>query len=140
MKSSATVAPMAIGELAAHYGLAPHVLRHWEAMGLLSPGRDSAGRRRYDGTHLARVAVILRGKEAGLGLAEIRDLLADDGADRRRVRLEAHRQRLQETVDRARACLELVECALGCTHASLATCPDFAVLVQERVDAGPLPE
>ncbi|MFB8773862.1 MerR family DNA-binding protein [Streptomyces broussonetiae] len=50
---------------------------------------------------MARVAVILRGKEAGLGLAKIRDLLADGGTDRRRVRLEAHRQRLQETVDRA---------------------------------------
>ncbi|WXK67305.1 MerR family DNA-binding transcriptional regulator [Nonomuraea sp. N2-4H] len=28
---------MAIGEVAARFGLAPHVLRHWEAMGLLSP-------------------------------------------------------------------------------------------------------
>ena len=28
-----------IGELAARFGLATHVLRHWEDMGLLSPAR-----------------------------------------------------------------------------------------------------
>ncbi|MZG18734.1 MerR family DNA-binding transcriptional regulator, partial [Streptomyces sp. SID5914] len=30
---------LGIGALAARFGLAAHVLRHWEAMGLLHPGR-----------------------------------------------------------------------------------------------------
>jgi MerR family copper efflux transcriptional regulator len=38
---------VAIGDLAARFGLATHVLRHWEEMGLLRPARTSAGRRRY---------------------------------------------------------------------------------------------
>jgi DNA-binding transcriptional MerR regulator len=38
---------MSIGALAARFGLATHVLRHWESMGLLHPVRDAGGRRRY---------------------------------------------------------------------------------------------
>jgi DNA-binding transcriptional MerR regulator len=64
MKSS----EMSIGELATRFGLAPHVLRHWESMGLLTPNRETGGQRRYDDADLARVAMILMGKEAGFGL------------------------------------------------------------------------
>jgi MerR-like DNA binding protein len=55
-----------IGAVARRFGLAPHVLRHWESIGLLTPAR-SGGQRRYDESDLARVAVILMSKEAGLG-------------------------------------------------------------------------
>jgi DNA-binding transcriptional MerR regulator len=54
-----------IGAVSERFGLATHVLRHWEAMGLLTPARDAAGRRRYKTADLTRVAVILRAKEAG---------------------------------------------------------------------------
>ena len=66
MKSSAT---MSIGEAAGHFGLATHVLRHWETMGLLSPPRATGGRRRYERSDLYRVASVLLAKEAGLALA-----------------------------------------------------------------------
>ncbi|GAA0901130.1 MerR family transcriptional regulator [Virgisporangium aurantiacum] len=56
MKSSGTVT---IGELAHRFGLATHVLRHWETMGLLTPDRDGAGQRRYGRADLTRVALIL---------------------------------------------------------------------------------
>ncbi|MEU6308562.1 MerR family transcriptional regulator [Streptomyces chartreusis] len=65
---------LSIGALAARFGLATHVLRHWEAMGLLHPGRDAGGRRRYGPDDLTRVATILVLKEAGLGLTTIRSL------------------------------------------------------------------
>lgn len=32
---------MHIGEIAGHFGLPTHVLRHWETIGLLSPARAS---------------------------------------------------------------------------------------------------
>ncbi|WP_375546898.1 MerR family transcriptional regulator, partial [Streptomyces gossypii] len=35
---------MSIGALAARFGVATHVLRHWESKGLLHPGRDAGGR------------------------------------------------------------------------------------------------
>jgi hypothetical protein len=41
--SSSLSEEMTIGELAARFGLATHVLRHWEAMGLLTPVASSRG-------------------------------------------------------------------------------------------------
>lgn len=69
--------PLSIGAIAQRFGLATHVLRHWESMGILTPARDAAGRRRYGSTDLTRVAVILRAKEAGLSLDTIRQMVAD---------------------------------------------------------------
>lgn len=47
MKSNGRSRYVSIGELAAHFGLATHVLRHWEAMGLLAPRRTPTGQRTY---------------------------------------------------------------------------------------------
>ncbi|UBU16404.1 MerR family transcriptional regulator [Nonomuraea gerenzanensis] len=47
---------MAIGDVAAQFGLAPHVLRHREAMGLLAPARAEGDRRRYSRDDLYRIA------------------------------------------------------------------------------------
>ncbi|WP_079031794.1 helix-turn-helix domain-containing protein [Streptomyces specialis] len=90
---------MTIGELAARFGLATHVLRHWEAVGLLTPARRVSGRRRYDRRHLADVAIILLGKECGLSLEQLR-LLATRGGDRaeRHALLERHRTALRERI------------------------------------------
>lgn len=57
-----------VGDLAVRFGLETHVLRHWEAMGLLSPARDGAGRRRYGSDDAFRVATIIRSKAAGMSL------------------------------------------------------------------------
>jgi len=57
---------MRIGDLAARFGLATHVLRHWEDVGLLTPAARVAGRRQYDESHVARVVMIQRAKAAGL--------------------------------------------------------------------------
>ncbi|HWV26917.1 MAG TPA: MerR family transcriptional regulator, partial [Aeromicrobium sp.] len=45
-----------IGEVADRFGIATHVLRHWEDMGLLTPQRDTADRRRYVDDDLVRIA------------------------------------------------------------------------------------
>ncbi|MET8977219.1 MerR family transcriptional regulator [Streptomyces sp. NPDC004539] len=106
---------LGIGEVALRHGVAAHVLRHWEDRGLLAPARDGAGRRRYGDDELARVAVILRGKEAGLSLDAIR-VLVEDGGDPvvRRAVLGAQAAVLRERIAAARAALGIVECALGC--------------------------
>jgi hypothetical protein len=62
MKSSR----LSIGATAARFGLATHVLRHWEDLGLLHPERNSADRRLYGDDDLVRIAVILRSKAAGM--------------------------------------------------------------------------
>jgi MerR family transcriptional regulator, copper efflux regulator len=75
---------MAIGEIAERFGLAAHVLRHWESMGLLAPARVEGDRRRYGRDDLYRVAVILRAKEAGFSLDDIREMIATGDPDGRR--------------------------------------------------------
>ncbi|MER6990856.1 MerR family transcriptional regulator [Saccharopolyspora hirsuta] len=126
---------LGIGELAAHFGLATHVLRHWESMGLLAPARAS-GRRRYGADDLYRVAIILRAKQAGLGLDAIREVLAtaDPGARQRIMRI--HRDELRRRIDDLQASLELIECALDCDHADIATCPHFQRVLDESVTSG----
>ncbi|MFD4390151.1 MerR family transcriptional regulator [Streptomyces sp. NPDC058486] len=131
MKSSerATDGPtLKIGELAARFGLATHVLRHWESTGLLTPVRDAHGRRRYGPEHATRIAAIQRAKQAGLSLEAIRALLSAGDPGERRSRLEAHRDELRNRLAQTQACLDMVMCALDCTHEDLATCPRFRAL------------
>lgn len=124
---------MKIGDLAERFGLATHVLRHWESMGLLSPARDAGGRRRYGVADLTRVAVILRAKEAGLSLETIRTLAAAaDPAERREI-LEQEAEELRSRIASARASLELIECALDCDHQDFTQCRHFRQMVSNRI-------
>lgn len=131
MKSSVAELPddMAIGDLAALFGLAPHVLRHWEAVGLLSPRRLANGRRRYGPDHAMRVALIQRGKEAGFGLDQLRELV--EAADRttRRGVFTRHHAALEQRIARAQEAKTMVEHALDCTADDVMTCPAFRRLL-----------
>ncbi|MER5750794.1 MerR family transcriptional regulator [Streptomyces sp. NPDC002088] len=133
MKSSGEDETFSIGALAERFGLATHVLRHWEAMGLLTPARDSAGRRRYGTDHLTRVAVILRAKEAGLSLDTIRSLSATSDPAGRREILRQEADALRRRIAAAQASLELIECALHCDHEDFTQCPRFRQTVVDRI-------
>lgn len=126
---------LGIGDLAAHFGLATHVLRHWESMGLLAPRRVS-GRRRYCRDDLYRVAIVLRAKRAGLSLDAIREMLATAEPGARQRIMRRHRAELRRRIDELQASLDLVECALDCDHADLATCPHFQRVLDESVPGG----
>ncbi|MEU0567201.1 MerR family transcriptional regulator [Nonomuraea sp. NPDC005983] len=130
---------MSIGEIAERFGLATHVLRHWEAKGLLRPVRIGGARRRYGPDDLTRVAVILRGKEAGFSLEEIHEMMATSDAGERRAVLLRRRQELARRIAEAQASLELIDCALDCDHEDLASCPHFQSMVAERISLSPPP-
>ncbi|MFI6880020.1 MerR family transcriptional regulator [Streptomyces sp. NPDC050400] len=125
---------MSIGALASRFGLATHVLRHWESMGLLHPERDAAGRRRYTGSDLTRVATILVFKEAGLDLDTIRTLstTAADRATRHEI-LRAEADELRSRIAAAQTSLELIEGGLTCTHEDVTECPNYRRLIAERI-------
>ncbi|MFD9000079.1 MerR family transcriptional regulator [Streptomyces sp. NPDC059582] len=124
---------MTIGTLAARFGLAPHVLRHWETSGLLTPARDAAGRRRYSDSDATRVAVILRAKDAGLSLDTIRSLTAAaDPAERGDI-LRAQAEELRSRIAAAQESLALLECALACGHDDVTRCGHFRRAVAERI-------
>ena len=130
MKSSAT---MSIGEAAGHFGLATHVLRHWETMGLLSPTRATGGRRRYDRSDLYRVASILLAKEAGLALADIRDILTTADVEKRRKITRRHCDQLVRRIEEMRAALNLLEGGLACDYEDITECPNYQSLVADRM-------
>ncbi|MET9450359.1 MerR family transcriptional regulator [Streptomyces cinerochromogenes] len=70
---------MRIGELAAAVGVTTRTVRHYHHLGLLpEPERLSNGYRRYTLRHAVALARIRRLTELGLGLGEVRDVLADD--------------------------------------------------------------
>lgn len=131
-------AGLSIGELAARFGLATHVLRHWESAGLLTPARRVGGRRRYTREHVTRVAMILRGKQAGMSLPQLREILdASDPAARRDL-LERHRRELDERLARIQASKELIEHVLKCGAPDFTQCPDFQELVRATAARVPL--
>jgi MerR family transcriptional regulator, copper efflux regulator len=121
---------LTIGELADRFGLATHVLRHWEDEGLLTPERV-AGRRRYDESDVARVVMIQRAKAAGLSLAQIRRMLdAPNGAERRAV-LGEQDALLDEQIHRAQESKRLIAHALNCEAPDFTACSHFRRLVAD---------
>ncbi|WP_202818997.1 MerR family transcriptional regulator [Actinosynnema sp. ALI-1.44] len=127
MKSS----PMTIGQVADHFGLPTHVLRHWESVGLLSPARVEGSHRRYTHEDVVRVASIVRAKQAGLSLPDIRAFLAaGDPAARKDVLRRNHRE-LHARMTALRAALDLLEAGLNCTHEDIVTCPNYQATLTE---------
>jgi MerR family transcriptional regulator, copper efflux regulator len=129
MKSSAD---LTIGELACRFGLATHVLRYWESMGLLAPVRAAGGQRRYGHTELARVAMILMGKEAGLGLRELREMLSTGNPMNHADLLRRHVTVLEHRIAQAQAAKDLVEHALSCPM-SFDECPHAREQIEARI-------
>lgn len=134
MKSNpGDLAALSIGEAAERFGLATHVLRHWETIGLLDPGRDENDRRIYSPGDLYRIAVILRAKEAGLGLDRVRDMLTTRNPAARRELLRRQRADLMRRIAEAEASLALIECALDCDHEDFTQCTEFQATMAARI-------
>ncbi len=98
---------MRIGELAAVVGVTTRAVRHYHHLGLLpEPERLANGYRNYTLRHAVVLARIRRLTELGLGLAEVRDVLADDaGKDLAEVLAELDRDlaRQEEAIRERRA-------------------------------------
>lgn len=123
-----------IGELAARFGLATHVLRHWEDMGLLSPARRAAGRRVYGPVHVTRVAEIQLCKDAGFSLEQLRELFSAPDRAQRRAVLNAQLAQVRERIARLTLSEKLLEHGLRCRHADYQACPQFQAMVLARLD------
>lgn len=122
-----------VGEMAQRFGLPTHVLRYWEDEGLLSPDRDGGGRRRYGPDDLARVAIVVRNKAAGMTLAQIRVLLDAEAAGRHTV-LEEHLADLERRMRDMEHSRAMTRHALECQAHDITTCPNFRAAVQDLID------
>ncbi|RIQ11591.1 MerR family transcriptional regulator [Jiangella rhizosphaerae] len=128
MKSTAR---LTIGALADRFGLATHVLRHWEAAGLLVPDARVNGRRYYTEEQAVRIATILRGKRAGLRLDQLRDVLtAPSGADRREL-LRRHYDELDRRIRELTQSRAMIEHAMRCQADDFTRCPAYQRMVAE---------
>ncbi|MET8824988.1 MerR family transcriptional regulator [Streptomyces sp. NPDC004610] len=139
---------MRIGELAAAVGVTTRTVRHYHHLGLLpEPERLANGYRSYSLRHAVVLARIRRLTELGLGLAEVRDVLADDaGRDLAEVleELDADLARqeaaLRERRARLRALLENGELSadgpvspeLAELFAGMAQVPDSPMAARDR--------
>src|SRR5262245_58350442 len=72
-----TLKSYTIGDLAREFGVTLRTLRFYEDRGLLSPRREGLARI-YDARDRDRLAVILKGKQLGFTLTEIRAMLAEE--------------------------------------------------------------
>ena len=122
-----------VGQVAERFEVPTNVLRHWESVGLLTPDRDSADRRRYSRDDVVKVAVIQRSKAAGMTLDQIRTLMDSEARGRHEI-LEAHIADLDRRMEEMRLSREMTLHALECRAHDIATCPRFKERVQDLVD------
>jgi DNA-binding transcriptional MerR regulator len=135
MKSSPARPPLrSIGDTAARFGLDTHVLRHWEDKGLLQPQRDGADRRLYGDDDLVRIAVILRGKAAGMTLDQIAVLLADDHGPKRHAVLQEHIAELDRRMAEMQLSRAMTVHAFECEAHDVTRCPGFRSTIQDVLD------
>ena len=117
MKASA----VAIGELAAQFGIPAHVLRYWESEGLLNPQRH-AGQRRYGPDEMRQVAFIQLARESGFGIRALRTLLSTPDPMAHPDLLRDHLAMLDRRIAEAQATKALIEHAMRCPD-SFHDCP-----------------
>jgi DNA-binding transcriptional MerR regulator len=101
-------------------------------MGLLAPDRAAGGQRRYGESDLPRVAMILIGKEAGLGLRVLRDLLSMPNPMEHADLLRRHVTVLEQRISEAQAAKDLIEHALACPL-SFDECPHARERIAARI-------
>lgn len=120
---------MKIADAAARLGVATHVLRHWEDVGVLHPRRSASGHREYAEEEVAIAGLVQVCQRAGLSLAEIAALHDADAAARvalvaaKRVEIAG----AQAALARADAFLAHL---LECRHPVVMQCPECLAFSQ----------
>ncbi|MER5738794.1 MULTISPECIES: MerR family transcriptional regulator [unclassified Streptomyces] len=120
--------PLRIGEAAERLGVSTHLLRHWEAEGVVTPPRTASGARRYGPELLDALSIAVKCQRAGMSLGAIARLLNGNPQGRRHLIAEQ-----RDAIDRQRARLErtaaFLDHVLECSHPVVRECPachDFA--------------
>ena len=117
-----------IGQLAARTGLSVSAIRFYEEKGLVHPGRNAGGQRRFERSDIRRLSFVLIAQQLGFSIAQIREQL--EMLPEGRTPTHADWQRISESMhdtlnDRIRALTRLrdkLEGCIGCGCLSLERC------------------
>lgn len=96
---------MTRGELSRMTGCNAETIRYYEKIGIMpEPARSTGGYRQYDESHAHRLGFVMRGRELGFAMADLKSLL--DLVDRRAVSCaeveklaRAHLQSVRRKID-----------------------------------------
>ncbi|MBT3182657.1 MAG: MerR family transcriptional regulator [Deltaproteobacteria bacterium] len=109
-----------IGELAEQLGLSQRTIRYYEELGFIKPCRTSGGFRTYDKLDADMLKMILRFKDLGMSLEEIRSLLLpSDGVMNTEVlstlkeTLKSRRKDFEIKINKYRESMEQIESVLN---------------------------
>lgn len=118
------------GELARATGCNIETIRYYEKTGLMpDPPRTGAGYRIYSAAHATRLRFILRARELGFSMEDVRGLLVlEDGAGPTcaevKERTERHLADIRSRIaDLRRIEIVLAETAARCSGADVSNCP-----------------
>jgi MerR family redox-sensitive transcriptional activator SoxR len=119
---------LTIGDVAARTGLAVSAIRYYEEMGLVHPGRNAAGQRRFARADIRRLSFVMIAQEFGFTLPRIRAELARLPQDRAPNKKDWTRisQRFRAELDGRIAAMEALrdklDGCIGCGCLSLDAC------------------
>ncbi len=135
MVAKRTLAPLKRAELANRSGCNIETIRYYEKIGVLpDPPRSVSGYRLYDEKYLVRLRFILRARELGFPIEEIRGLLdLVDGGTQTCAEVKARTERHLEDVRARIADLKRVERVLAqtakqCSGDAVPECPVLEAL------------
>ena len=117
-----------IGELARRTGIAVSAIRYYEEQGLVRPGRNAGGQRRFLRSDIRRLSFVLIAQQFGFTLPQIRQVLdrLPDGrtpnkADWTRISSD-FRAELDRKIDTLNALRDRLDKCVGCGCLSLTDC------------------
>lgn len=135
MKATGQPGPLKRAELASRSGCNIETIRYYEKVGMLpDPPRSAAGYRLYGGHHVARLRFILRARELGFSLEDIRGLLdLVDGGTQTCAEVKARTERHLDDVrsriaDLRRIARVLAQTARQCSGDAVPECPVLEAL------------
>jgi len=119
---------LSIGEVAERTGLSVSAIRFYETRGLVAPGRNAGGQRRYLASDIRRLSFVLIAQQLGFPLEDIAGHLQRLPRGRTPNQSDwaaissAFRDALQQRIDMATRMRDRLDGCIGCGCLSLSRC------------------
>jgi MerR family redox-sensitive transcriptional activator SoxR len=119
---------LSIGEVAERTGLAVSAIRYYEETGLVHPGRNAGGQRRFERADIRRLSFVMIAQEFGFSLPQIKAELdrlpmgrTPTKRDWGRISVQ-FRDVLDQKIDAMQRLRDQLDGCIGCGCLSLAKC------------------